>query len=642
MASKTNVPVPRFSAEKSYDRYKTELKVWSEASDSDKSKHGLLVALSLPEEDATQIRDKVFSEIEMETLKGAEGLKKLLEYLDTQFGKDDLSETYERYVAFERCKRQHEQKINDFILEYEKKYNLLSKKEGATFTEVILAMKLIDSSALTDVDRKLVLSGMDYSKKTELFKQSKASLRKFIGEQAVGIKGGESSSPAIKLETFVAEHEEALVSAGWQRPNFFQRGRGRGRGGILKPWELGKGRSNSLPPGIGGGGRHGDGSPYRNSNPIGRNGDVKRCFTCNSTQHMNVECPENRKKVDFDVSLFTGNDMDELVLLSRESWDSAILDSACSSTVCGSQWMDDLMKRMNDMLKGHVERTSSNKTFHFGGGEKLQSQGKVKFPCSLAGKNIKISTDVVDSTIPLLLSIKSMKKAGMIWDFQKGIVHVFGKEVVLDVSSCGHHSIPVVIPEINIEEFSFITKIDLNDVEQMDKRMYFLHMQFAHPPQKEFIKLLQNSNYWNEKYIETIEKIYRTCKTCAVFAKTPSRPVVAMPEAEDFGELVVMDLKSWKKIHLLHIIDAFSRFSISAAIKFKTPQTVAHQFLLKWVGAGYGLCKKIKFDNGGEFSNDEIREVSDCLGMEIKTTGANSIYKYIIACSPILLYAISE
>ena len=626
--SKTNIPVPKFSAEKPYERYKTELNVWSEASDTDKNKHGLLVALSLPEEDESQIRDKVFSEIKMDDLKGAEGFKKLIEYFDSQFAKDDLSETYERYVAFERCKRQSEQKINDFILEYEKKYNLLSKKEGATFTEVILAMKLIDSSNLSDVDRKLVLSGMDYEKKTELFKQSKASLKKFIGEQAIGVKGGESATPAIKLETFISEHEEALVAAGWQRSNFHN--------------QRGRGRSNTLPSGVGGG-RQRDESPFRHnrdnspynrrnrdfspkSNPFGRDGSLKRCYECNSTQHMISECPQkqNPKKVDFDVSLFTGNDVNELVLLAHESWDSAILDSACSSNVCGILWIEDLLERLNNELKSLVERTTSNKVFHFGGGEKLTSTGRVKFPCQLAGKNITITTDVVDSVIPLLLSIKSMKKAGMIWDFQKGIVTVFGKEVLLDVSSCGHHSINIVIPEIKIEEFTFIAKLDLNDAELMNKNIYFLHMQFAHPPKKEFVKLLKNGNYWNDKFTETIENIYKSCKTCEVFSKTPSRPVVAMPEAEAFGELVVMDLKSWQKIYLLHMIDAFSRFSISAVIKTKTPQVVAHQFLLKWVGAGYGLCKKIKFDNGGEFSNEEIREVSDCLGMEIKTTGANS------------------
>ena len=119
--AKAQVPVPKFSEEKPYERFKTEVTVWSTACDIDKSKHGLIVALSLPEESKSQIRDKVFSEIDTEKLNGEGGLKTLLEYLDTQFGKDDLSETYERYISFERCKRVGNQGINEFILDYEKK-----------------------------------------------------------------------------------------------------------------------------------------------------------------------------------------------------------------------------------------------------------------------------------------------------------------------------------------------------------------------------------------------------------------------------------------------------------------------------------------------------------------------------------------
>ena len=126
--SRLNIPIPKFSSDKPYDRYKAEIDAWAEATDAEKKKHGILVALSLPEEDVSQIRDKVFAEIELSKLKLDDGLDTLIKYLDSQFAKDDLTETYERYVEFERCKRGSDQKINDFILEYEKKHNALAKK----------------------------------------------------------------------------------------------------------------------------------------------------------------------------------------------------------------------------------------------------------------------------------------------------------------------------------------------------------------------------------------------------------------------------------------------------------------------------------------------------------------------------------
>ena len=77
-------------------------------------------------------------------------------------------------------------------------------------------------------------------------------------------------------------------------------------------------------------------------------------------------------------------------------------------------------------------------------------------------------------------------------------------------------------------------------------------------------------------------------------------------------------------LYILHIIDAFSRLSISAVIRRKTPQTVAHQFLLKWVGSGFGFPKRMKCDSGGEFNNEEIRELGNCVGIEIQSTAAES------------------
>ena len=447
--SKLNIPIPKFSSDKPYERYKAEIEAWAEATDAEKKKHGILIALSLPEDDVSQIRDKVFSEMELSKLNSDTGMKELVTYLDTQFAKDDLTETYERYVDFEKCKRGSDQKINDFILEYEKKHNALAKKK-ATYPDIILAMKLIDNSNLSSVERKLVLSGMDYSKPTELFKQSKESLRKFIGEQSKPSGAtANTPAPAIKLEAFIAEHEQALVAAGWQRHSYDS----------LR----GRGRSNSLPSARGAmrGRNSFQHNSFQRGNPMGRDGQPKKCFECHSIDHMLADCPRNQRnqrnsRYDYEIAMFTGNDKDQLVLLLHETWNSAVLDSACSSNVCGKRWIEDLIDKLK--VKDKVSRDSSVKIFNFGGGEKLYSLGTITFPCLLAGKNISITTDVVDSDIPLLLSIKTMKDFGMVWDFQKGTVSVFGKEVTLDVSSCGHHSIQILPSEVTVEECTFVSK----------------------------------------------------------------------------------------------------------------------------------------------------------------------------------------
>ena len=60
------------------------------------------------------------------------------------------------------------------------------------------------------------MTGMDYIKKLTLYDQAKKSLKKFKGGPSG--ENSPSSGAAIKLEpAFLAEHEEALYSAGYVR-----------------------------------------------------------------------------------------------------------------------------------------------------------------------------------------------------------------------------------------------------------------------------------------------------------------------------------------------------------------------------------------------------------------------------------------
>ena len=58
-----------------------------------------------------------------------------------------------------------------------------------------------------------------------------------------------------------------------------------------------------------------------------------------------------------------------------------------------------------------VREDPSVKVLEFGGGEKLQSSASVEIPAFMAGRDVMIRTDGVDSYIPLLLSVKPMKNA---------------------------------------------------------------------------------------------------------------------------------------------------------------------------------------------------------------------------------------
>ena len=62
--------------------------------------------------------------------------------------------------------------------------------------------------------------------------------------------------------------------------------------------------------------------------------------------------------------------------------------------------------------------------------------------------------------------------------------------------------------------------------------------------------------------------------------RNPDKPVVSMPMASRFNERVAMDLKNLSSgEHILHIVDMWSRYTISYMIKRKTPKEVMDVFM---------------------------------------------------------------
>ena len=90
---------------KPYEQYFEELKGWCLVIDSPKQKQGVAIVLSLPESDASGIRNTVFNEITLTNLSAENVVDKLIEYVDKFFKKDELSEVYERFIQFERYKK---------------------------------------------------------------------------------------------------------------------------------------------------------------------------------------------------------------------------------------------------------------------------------------------------------------------------------------------------------------------------------------------------------------------------------------------------------------------------------------------------------------------------------------------------------
>ena len=71
-------------------------------------------------------------------------------------------------------------------------------------------------------------------------------------------------------------------------------------------------------------------------------------------------------------------------------------------------------------------------SFNFGGGTKIKSIEKIKFPCVIAGTKTTIISDVVERNIPLLLAKPEMKKHSFILNIRDHTLEVEDRRVELD------------------------------------------------------------------------------------------------------------------------------------------------------------------------------------------------------------------
>lgn len=616
---------------KAYERYKNELKAWAEITDLGKSKRGIAVALTLPEQHESRIREKVFDQMKLEEIKAEDGLDKLITFMDKHLGKDDLTDSLEKFDDFENYHRKDEP-ISEYIAVFDQKYQKLEKL-NMKLPSAILAFKLLRRADITNNERLLVLTGMDFQKKDELYDQAKVSLAKFKGEQSC--IGTASNELIIKTEpVLLAQQEEAYVAASYagRRPGYV-----RGQQGSLRPWKR--------PPNyIRGGIRQNIQGQSRNVNPPGPDGKPLLCKSCGSFRHFMAKCPdswENKERVNVnvvsktektevpeseDVILFTGYKSDTLQEFCKEAQGSVVLDSACSSNVCGRKWIDSYIGTLSEDARSEVVENPGTKIFKFGGGEVLKSIASVNVPGTLAGKKIILNTDVVESDIPFLMSKDAMKKAKVKLDLEHDTAEVMGKSVSLNVTSSGHYCLPLDNnAEINVEQVCAVSLQKLDKKEQQET-IVKLHRQFAHPPSEKLKSLMKDAGVWEDEMEDLLVSVANKCEMCKRYKKTPPRPIVSLPLANSFNDKVAIDLKKWQNLWILHMVDVWSRFTVSVLINRKRTTEVIENIMRNWIGV-FGTMKSILSDNGGEFNSEEMREVGSILNVEINTTAAYSPFQ---------------
>ena len=139
----------------------------------------------------------------------------------------------------------------------------------------------------------------------------------------------------------------------------------------------------------------------------------------------------------------SGQDDDRLEALLRECNGYAIIDCGCPNTVCGERWINNYTATLSEKDCKDIEFLPSSQAFTFGDGRSVRSNRKMSFPVWMGGKRGHLTTDVVDSNIPLLLSVNVMEQAGMILNFKRAELHVHGTTIKLKKMRSGHYALPL-------------------------------------------------------------------------------------------------------------------------------------------------------------------------------------------------------
>ena len=114
-------------------------------------------------------------------------------------------------------------------------------------------------------------------------------------------------------------------------------------------------------------------------NPVDRDGNITRCRTCDSKYHWQSECPVRSKTPDT-ITLFQSKNIDneETKVFAGETINCAVLDSGCSQTICGKNWLSCFQGSLDEDTQ--IAEKASKLTFKFGNEDPVHSIKKVSFP----------------------------------------------------------------------------------------------------------------------------------------------------------------------------------------------------------------------------------------------------------------------
>ena len=145
---------PEFVTEKSsFKQYKRDVERWQRYTSIPKEQHGDIILLHVPP--THPLKERLENEIGDAVIDNTEGVKLILNTLETVYGSDEVLESYLLFRDLEMKQRLVGQDVMEYLSEWETLY-LRAKDKGITLDETVKAFKLLMTTNLDELDLKLV------------------------------------------------------------------------------------------------------------------------------------------------------------------------------------------------------------------------------------------------------------------------------------------------------------------------------------------------------------------------------------------------------------------------------------------------------------------------------------------------------
>ena len=270
---------------------------------------------------------------------------------------------------------------------------------------------------------------------------------------------------------------------------------------------------------------------------------------------------------------------DEFSEEKRKKNQFMVVDIGCPRSLLGRKEYERFLKSLPPSERRRIREDKASEKFRFGPSRTYESRSRIEIPMNIKGERIKAKFFVVEGdNIPILMGNDILEPLGAVIYTETGVIEFVkvGQQIAMNKTRGGHFVIPVdeikdetvdisedTPPKNNILGFEadavmlvLFTECDeedeywkLNEImghknfvammleEDEGKQIQKVHRYFGHRSPRRVWEMFAKAGKLRNKKKAALELLDK-CKICRETKKTPARPKVGMPTANNW-DLVI-------------------------------------------------------------------------------------------------------